>query len=316
MQINRGCPFLYRITIAFFAAIFVFCSFGVGQITAWADSATIFTVETTADGVAGSMRKAIIDANAVAGDFKIVIEVDGTLATATALPVLIVLGRSGWIQGRPDATITGFSCDFADGGVLTLQNATIDNSAYDLAAITVPYGTSATLILAGSNRVIGSVPGYDPNVNLSGTLTIDKAPGGTDMDSTLILTDTDTAIFGQGQLRVMGGTLEAHGVITGMFILTGVLVNGGKLIVTGGHTGVSTDNRMPAEFRVNGGTVVASGSAMDISSFNAFVITGGSVNARKISGGRPKDGSGTPHIPCNRHGGRSSDQKTRRSPAR
>jgi hypothetical protein len=79
-----------------------------------------------------------------------------------------------------------------------------------------------------------------------------------------------------------------------MFILTRVLVNGGKLIVTGGHTGISTDNRMPAEFRVNRGTVVASGSAMDISSFGNFVISGGSVNARTIVGGRPKDGSGTP----------------------
>jgi hypothetical protein len=76
-----------------------------------------------------------------------------------------------------------------------------------------------------------------------------------------------------------------------MFTLTGVLVDGGRLIVTGSDAGIIS-GAMSTDFRVNGGTVVASGSVMDISSFDYFVITGGSVNARKISGWNPEDGSG------------------------
>jgi spermidine synthase len=83
------------------------------------------------------MRQAILDANNTVGDFKIIIAVDGTLITTSALPQLQVFGRSGEIQSKPGVTITGFSCAIQGDGNLTLEHVFIDDSAYGFPTITV-----------------------------------------------------------------------------------------------------------------------------------------------------------------------------------
>lgn len=147
-----------------------------------------FTVTTTDNSGAGSMRQAAIDANAlpVGSAFKIVIGVDGTLLTTFPLPALLTDGKQCWIQGRPSATITGLHCVMKTGGTLTLENVIVENSAYSLAAIEVHAGGSGNkLFLSGSNRII-TTDGGITNVSIMGDLIIDKAPGGSDIDSTIL----------------------------------------------------------------------------------------------------------------------------------
>jgi hypothetical protein len=252
-----------------------------GQICAGADTLTTFTVTSTADSGPGSMRQAIINANAAAGDIKIVIAVDGTLTTATVLPELDISGRSGWIQGRPGTTITGFSCQIGEAGTLTLQNVNIDNSAYIFDTIRA-YGHSK-LLLDGSNNIKGN--GHQNGIiridDSGANLAIDKTPDGSDMDCTLTLKDSSDGVFGPSELEVRGGTLYSHGGSAG--IGTGLLVTGGKVVATGGSYGiVAVYKKSFWPVTINGGTVIAQG-AIDIETgFSYLTINGGSVNARNI----------------------------------
>ena len=294
---NRRKRFIYRITISFLTAVFVFCALGAAPIQASADSLSTFTVTTAADSGTGSLRWAITQANTDGNDFKIIIAVESPLITATALPVLTVYGRSGCIEGNPKAVLTGFSCEIKGGGKLTLNTVSVDNSAYDLAAIIVSDNSSDnTLMLSGNNRIVGSPAGYDQNIEVYGALTVDKAPGGSDLNSILALSDTDTGVRGTGTLRVKGGTLESIGAVYGTDVWGWLLVTGGRLIASGGADGICNGSSYPyyGGSSISGGTIVARGSALDINTeINMLTISGGSVNARKFSI-PPEDADGNP----------------------
>ena len=219
---NRRKRLIYRITISFLADIFVLCALGVTSRQVHADNLSTFTVTTTADSGTGSLRWVITQANTDGNDFRIVIAVDRPIVTTSTLPVLTVYGRSGCIEGNPNAVLTGFSCEIKGGGKLTLHTVSVDNSAYDLSAIiTTDYSSDNTLLLSGNNRIVGGLAGYDHGIALGGVLTIDKAPGSSDLDSSLVLLDTDIGIRGSGPLRIKGGTLESTGSITGIDIWGG-----------------------------------------------------------------------------------------------
>jgi hypothetical protein len=174
---------------------------------------------------------------------------------------------------------------------LTLQNATVDNGAYDLEAIHVSDDHSGnSLLLSGSNRIIGSVSDFDRNIGLSGTLTIDKVPGGSDMGNTLILTDADVEIAGLGPLQIKGGTIESYGVFVGIVADNGVLVESGKLIATGSSFGILSDTSDHSEVVIKGGTVMARGN-LDIWGYEN-IFNGGSIDAKVISGHYPVDATG------------------------
>jgi len=226
-------PCFYKVTAALFISILVLCSFGAGQMRAAAESVTTFTVTTLEDGVDGSLRAAIDAANITAGDFKIVIAVEGTLTASTALPVLNIHGRSGFIQSNPNATLTGFTCDIRDGGIFTLENVSIDNRAYDFATIVARGNPEDTLLLSGRNSIKGNSHAVTISVDgfQDGRLIIDRVPGGSDADSVLTLTDARVDVHFVDELALKGGTVESHGSITG--IASGLWVTGGRLIAIG-----------------------------------------------------------------------------------
>jgi len=286
----------YKVTAALFIVILVLCSFGAGQMRAGAEGVTTFTVDTLADGVDGSLRAAIDAANITAGDFKIVIAVEGTLTASTALPVLNIHGRSGFIQSNPNATLTGFTCDIRDGGIFTLENVSIDNRAYDFATIVARGNPEDTLLLSGRNSIKGNSHAVTISVDgfQDGRLIIDRVPGGSDADSVLTLTDARVDVHFVDELALKGGTVESHGSITG--IASGLWVTGGRLIGLGDRDyGITAYfiHGSTAPITIDGGTIVARGGISDIGLYTYLIINGGSFNAKTIEDTmHPVDGSG------------------------
>lgn len=258
------------------AALLALCLLLTVQTETRAQGSIVFTVTNTGDSGAGSLRAAIDAANSVpSSDFTIVLDITGTIAPGEK-PVLDITGRNGKIQGSHDAVMTGFRCNILGGGSLTLENVNIDNSGYGFTAINLPTSDN-TLFLSGNNHINSGSYGI---FLMNSHLTIDKAPGGTDMNSTLTLTDESTGIFGLSgcALTVKGGSIEANG--TGYGITTKVTVVGGKVVATGNNVGIYSPPMIQPE--INGGTVVAHGSYYDIQTSLSTVIRGGSVNARKF----------------------------------
>jgi len=254
----------------------------------------IFSVTNTNPFGLGSLEAAIWDANTLpsGSSFRIEIRVDGAMSTTTRL---YLVGKHGWIESRPGTTITGFSSEIWEGGSLTLQDVHIDNSGHHSSAVSVTDDNPGnTLLLRGSNSIKGNLNNIPCIAAYNGKFAIDKAAGGTDLDSTLILTNAVIAVRGATGLTMKGGTVEVHANAAG--VDGGLLVTGGRLIATGGIYGIVAHDFDPPP-KINAGTVVARGGNADIeTAMYIVIINGGSVDARTVFPYVRDDGGNTLYL--------------------
>ena len=234
-------------------------------------------VTSTAESGTGTLQSAIHQANLQpGGNFTIKIEVTGIFVTSVPEPALNITGNCK-IQSLPGATITGFQSSLNPESSLTIENLHIDNSAYPLIT-TFSVSGPASLLLGGTNSVKG---GLDPPNNtviiyIYDQLVIDEAPGSASPHA-LTMSNCTFASFG-GFLTVEGGNLYIDEVSRG--IIGSFHMTGGKVNVTGSSSGLLSDNNNDLFF--SGGTLIARGGAYDIANQTPIVISGGSVDARKV----------------------------------
>jgi len=256
----------------------------LSQTGAVGEETVVYTVTSTGSSGDGTLEAAIVAANALpAGSgFQIAIEVDGTLPAATALDLF---AKTGWLRGRPGATIAGFTCDIRSGGVLTLEGVVIDNRETSLSAIRVSDTHDGnTLLLKDDSSIAGDTGGAESNLWIDeGRLTVDKAPGGTNLNSTLTLTGTRYGVDEQGWLTVKGGTLAAHGSSSGILSSGSFghpVVAGGRLIMTGGSYALQ-GGFGGTTIEIYSGNLESYGGIADFSIHEAVFYFGGSFHAHQ-----------------------------------
>lgn len=275
--------FKWRKRTAVLCALLLVCTvFGLSGAAsgakAGAAQSSPILVTSTAESGTGTLQSAINQANLQpGGNFTIKIEVTGTFVTSAPEPVLNITGNCK-IQGLPGATITGFQSRLNPGSSLTIENFHIDNSAYPLINTFLVSGP-ATLLLSGTNSVKGGLdpPNNTAIIELHNQLTIDEAPGSASPYALTISNCTFASIG--GTLTAKGGNLYIDEVVIGIF--SSFYMTGGKVNVTGSVSGF--EGSLPGNLlSVSGGTLVARGGIFDINYETQIVISGGSVDARKV----------------------------------
>ena len=232
--------------------------------------AAVFTVINTADAGAGSLRQAIIDANALPGldtiDFNIPGDGPHTIAPLIfALPAItspVVI--DGYTQGDGTSTVTDDALQNtnATGGLNTVLKIVLNGVNAG--------GTSGLVILAGDSTVRGLAINRfgEQGINLttSGGNTIEGNFVGTNVTGTAVAENGFSGIFMTSGDNVIGGTTPAARNLSSGNFFHGVEISGSDAIgnlVQGNLIGTNA-----------AGTASLSGTT----SFGIFITEGASDN--------------------------------------
>ena len=204
-------------------------------------SAATYTVVNTADSGSGSLRQAILDANAASGADTIVFGADvtgaiwltsGELAIADDLtitgpgPLSLAIAATGsrvfFVSGGKTAHISGLTLGgINNDGTLTVTNSTVSNS--DVWGFGGGMFNTGSLTLTGS-LVVSNTAAIGGGIynNNGGTLTLANSTvsrnnatqegSGISNDGTLTLTNSD--VIGNNADFVMGGGISNNGTLT------------------------------------------------------------------------------------------------------
>ena len=236
----------------------------------------------------------------------------GNAATYTydaSTPKLTLTGMgpyflSGTAQTDPRPIRILANC--ADGVALTISNLVVSGGV----PLSVKYGTSLDLYIAGSNNLVSAGPGID--VPGGASLAIHLAPGQSNESAVLdVQGGTDCAGIGgdyqkaHGTITINGGTVVARagyggaGIGTGTFPTSGgsytscaggdITIHGGRVFAYGAYRGAGIGGGAQVTFtgnvRITDGVVKAQGAYAGIGSGNPFGnsglrthITGGNVH--------------------------------------
>ncbi len=209
----------------------------LGLLVAPQALAATFTVTTTADSGAGSLRQAILDANALAGLDTIAFAIPGagehTIQPVTGLPTItdaVVIDGSGQVDGngRPLVRIDGGAGTAPSLYGLDFAVPTIASSSLDRLAFTRWDNGN------GAGVRIGSAGGVSVTGSLFGT----TASGATSQDAVSL--GNYSGIQVENASTIGGIAAVDRNVISGN-ALNGIYVAGGNALITGNWIGVGVD---------------------------------------------------------------------------
>lgn len=292
-----------RSLVAELAVVAVALTLGAGS----AQAAT-FTVDTTDDAGAGTLRQAIDDANAAPGADTIAITATGTIALTSPLPFLdgqLDIQGPGEsrlaVDGGAIATVfslcscahvtisdltatNGMTPDSGGAvsvsGTLTLNRVTVSDSVADLDGGGIEVLPGAKLVANES-----TISGNRANVSLSGA-----GGGGINVESSATLTLRDSTVDGNksstdyGGVRVQGSASVERSTFTGNMALDGVAGGiGSTSIFEGGAGSLKLENSTLSgnSATLNGGGVGGYGS-VDVTS-STIVANDAPVGANLVS---------------------------------
>lgn len=261
--------------------------------------AATFSVTTTGDSGAGSLRQAILDANAALGADDVVVTVTGTITLASALPTITqALTLSG--SGASALTVDGNNT----GRIFTIDSPG-DNQTIGISGLTLTRGRSTaggaiavasgdTLHLSSSilenNTATGGGDGgaidNDPGATLNVTdcmirnNTAEDEAGGIENSGTLTI--TNSTISGNTAVSDSGG-LENFGA--GVVTITDSTISGNSATNTGGGIENSGASMTILNTTISGNSTTGSGGGIRNLGMGTLIITNSTLNNNTAGAG-------------------------------